>query len=176
MTKPSSIRSAVSIELRLVTDMHRQTRTQAHMASTADAQHRAVKTGVIKWPLNGHTFSRTLCMSSAAATVTSVTQHQQARRRERRSRDRSRGDTEQRSAAINWKSWNAPSSTPTIRTSLQGIQGRPKKWGHRLMTIILSNLNRFLKNIFTIGFPGKFLVKWRLKFPPHLFVCLYTTF
>ena len=39
MPKTSSIRSAVSIEHRLVTDR----RTQA-MASTADPQHRAVKT------------------------------------------------------------------------------------------------------------------------------------
>ena len=38
MPKPSSIRSAVSIEHRLVTDGHRP------MASTAAAQHRAVKT------------------------------------------------------------------------------------------------------------------------------------
>jgi len=37
MPKPSSIRSAVSIEHRLVTDGHRP------MASTADAQHRAVE-------------------------------------------------------------------------------------------------------------------------------------
>jgi len=35
------------------------------------------------------------------------------------------------------------------------------------MTIILSNLNRFLKN-FSGRFPGKFAVKWILKIPPHL--------
>ena len=39
MPKTSSIRSSVSIEHRLVTDRHRP------MASTADAQHRAVKIG-----------------------------------------------------------------------------------------------------------------------------------
>ena len=42
-----------------------------------------------------------------------------------------------------------------------------KKWAHRLMTIILSNLNR-LKKIFTGRFLGKFAVKWILKIPPHL--------
>jgi len=42
-----------------------------------------------------------------------------------------------------------------------------KKWGHRLMTIILSHLNRRLKN-FTGRFLGKFIVKWILKIPPHL--------
>jgi len=39
-----------------------------------------------------------------------------------------------------------------------------KKWGHVLMTIILSN--RF-KN-FTGRFSGKFVVKWTFKIPPHL--------
>jgi len=47
------------------------------------------------------------------------------------------------------------------------IQDGPKKWAHRLMTIILSNLNR-LKKIFTGRFLGKFAVKWILKIPPHL--------
>ena len=42
-----------------------------------------------------------------------------------------------------------------------------KKWGHRLMTIILSNLNRCFKK-FTKRFLGKFDVKWILKIPPHL--------
>jgi len=41
-----------------------------------------------------------------------------------------------------------------------------KKWGHRLMTIILSNLNPL--KIFTGRFLGKFLVKWVLKIPPNL--------
>jgi len=35
------------------------------------------------------------------------------------------------------------------------------------MTIILSNLKRFLKKIIE-NFLGKFLVKWILKLPPHL--------
>ena len=52
------------------------------------------------------------------------------------------------------------------------IQGGPKKRGRRLMTIILSNLNRFKKKI--IGrFLGKFAVKWILKIPPH-FACVAT--
>jgi len=41
-----------------------------------------------------------------------------------------------------------------------------KKAGHRLMTIILSNLNRIKK--FTGRFLGEFAVKWILKIPPHL--------
>jgi len=44
--------------------------------------------------------------------------------------------------------------------------GWPKKRGHRLMTIILSNLNRL--KIFTGRFLSKFAVKWILKIPPHL--------
>jgi len=47
------------------------------------------------------------------------------------------------------------------------IQGGPKKRGHKLMTIILSNLNRF-NNFLTGRFPGKFAVKWILKIPPPL--------
>jgi len=46
------------------------------------------------------------------------------------------------------------------------LQGGPKKRGYELMTIILSNLNRFKK--FTGRFLGKFAVKWILKIPPHL--------
>jgi len=41
------------------------------------------------------------------------------------------------------------------------------KRGHRLMTIILSNLNRFTK-FFTGRFLGKFAVKCILKIPLHL--------
>ena len=41
-----------------------------------------------------------------------------------------------------------------------------KKRGYELMTIILSNLNRFKK--FTGRFLGKFAVKWIFKIPPHL--------
>jgi len=47
------------------------------------------------------------------------------------------------------------------------IQGRPKKWGHKLMTIILSNVNRFT-HFFTERFLGKFAVNWLLKIPPLL--------
>ena len=35
------------------------------------------------------------------------------------------------------------------------VQGGPKKWAHRLMTIIPSNLNQFTKKI-----TGRFLVKF----------------
>jgi len=41
----------------------------------------------------------------------------------------------------------------------------PEKRGHRLMTIILSDLNRFRKKI-TGRFLSKFAVKWILKLPP----------
>ena len=47
----------------------------------------------------------------------------------------------------------------------QNAQGGPKKRRHRLMTIILSNVNRFQK--FTGRFPGKFAVKCILKIPAH---------
>jgi len=46
------------------------------------------------------------------------------------------------------------------------IQGGPKKWGHRLMTIILSDLNRFKK--INGRFLGIFVVEWILKIPPQL--------
>ena len=52
------------------------------------------------------------------------------------------------------------------------IQGGPKKRGHRLMNIILSNLNRCKKN-FAERFLGKFVVKWILKVAPHL-ACVAT--
>jgi len=52
------------------------------------------------------------------------------------------------------------------------IQGGPKKRGRRLMTIILSNLNRFKKKNYG-RFLGKFAVKWILKIPPH-FACVAT--
>ena len=41
-----------------------------------------------------------------------------------------------------------------------------KKWGHRLMTIILLNLTDLKK--FTGRFLGKFAVKCLLKIPPRL--------
>ena len=46
------------------------------------------------------------------------------------------------------------------------LQGGPKKWGHRLITIILSTLNRFKK--ITERFPVKFVLKWILKILLHL--------
>ena len=46
------------------------------------------------------------------------------------------------------------------------VRGRPKKRGHGLMTILLSNLSRFKKK-FTGRLLGKFAVKWILKIPPH---------
>jgi len=53
-----------------------------------------------------------------------------------------------------------------VQTSLPKIQRWPKKRGHRLVTIILSNLNRLKK--FTGRFLDKFAVKWILKIPSHL--------
>jgi len=46
------------------------------------------------------------------------------------------------------------------------LQDRPKKWVQRLMTIILSNLNRLI--FFTERFLGKFVVKWIFKIQAHL--------
>ena len=51
-------------------------------------------------------------------------------------------------------------------TYIQPMQGGPKKRGHRLVSIILSNLNR-LKKV-TGKFLGKFAIKWILKIQPHL--------
>ena len=48
-----------------------------------------------------------------------------------------------------------------------GLSGGPNQRGHRLMTTILSNLNRF-KNDFTGRFLGKLAVKWLLKIRPHV--------
>jgi len=49
---------------------------------------------------------------------------------------------------------------------IKDVQGGPKKWSHRLMTIILSNFNQL--KIFTGRFLGKFIFKWIVKIPPHL--------
>jgi len=46
--------------------------------------------------------------------------------------------------------------------------GRAKKRGHRLMTIILSNLNRFTNFFLTGRFLRKFAVKWIINIPQHL--------
>ena len=48
-------------------------------------------------------------------------------------------------------------------TALHPIVGGPKKWGHRLMTIIVSTLNRLV--FFTERFLGKFGLKLVLKIP-----------
>ena len=48
-----------------------------------------------------------------------------------------------------------------------GPQSGPKKRGHTLMTIILSNLNRFIY-FFTERFLGKFAIKCILKILPNL--------
>ena len=58
-----------------------------------------------------------------------------------------------------------------VTRTRRDIQGGPKKRGHRVMTTILSNLNRF--NFFTGRFLGKFAVKWILKILPHL-ACVAT--
>jgi len=52
------------------------------------------------------------------------------------------------------------------------LTGRAKKVGHGLMTIILSNLNRFKKK-FTGRSLDKFVVKWIFTIPPHL-ACVVT--
>ena len=51
--------------------------------------------------------------------------------------------------------------------SLMITQGGPKKRGYRLMTILLSNLNRFLKNPLKNSWVNLQLNKY-LKIPPHL--------
>ena len=51
-----------------------------------------------------------------------------------------------------------------VRTN---IHGRPKKWGHRLTTIILSNLKQF-KKFFTGRFCSKSAVKWIFRKPLYL--------
>ena len=56
---------------------------------------------------------------------------------------------------------------PSLLASAALCTGWAKKRGHRLMTIILSNFNRFKKN-FSGRFFGKFAVKWILRIPPHL--------
>ena len=45
-----------------------------------------------------------------------------------------------------------------------GLQGGPKKRGHKLMAIILSNLDGYEK--FTGRFLGRFAINWLLKIPP----------
>jgi len=61
----------------------------------------------------------------------------------------------------------AQTSTTTIFGVRKIIQGGPKQRGHRLIAIILSNLNR-LKNFFTGRFRSKFAVKWISLIPLHL--------
>ena len=54
-------------------------------------------------------------------------------------------------------------STILFRHKCTGCQGGSKKWGYKLMAIILSNLNRFTF-FFTGRLPGKFAVNWLLKY------------
>ena len=49
---------------------------------------------------------------------------------------------------------------------LSGYYRVGQKWGHRLMTIILSNMKQFKK--INGRFLGKFVGKWILKIPLHL--------
>ena len=53
------------------------------------------------------------------------------------------------------------------------LESGPKKRGHRLITIILSNLNKFTNFFFTGRFLSKFSVKWILNIPSHL-ACVAT--
>jgi len=73
-------------------------------------------------------------------------------------------------AAVSGASWGmllADISEPReVRVDMRTYRVGQKQ-GHRLMTIILSNLNRF-KYVCTGRFPGKFAVKCLLKIPPHL--------
>ena len=56
---------------------------------------------------------------------------------------------------------------PSLHGCMVYVQGWPKKWGHKLMAIILSNVNRF-QNFFTGRFLGKFAINSLLKITPHL--------
>ena len=59
-----------------------------------------------------------------------------------------------------------------VRNNIYIYTGWAKKLGHRLMTIIPSNLNRF-KTFLKTRFLGKFAVKRILSIPPHL-ACVAT--
>ena len=67
-------------------------------------------------------------------------------------------------------SFRPPQSFPT---AFVYIQGGPKKRGHRLIAIILSNINRFQIYFFILRFLSKFAVKWISKIPLH-FACVAT--
>jgi len=54
-----------------------------------------------------------------------------------------------------------------LRQSYLELYRVGQKRGHKLMNIILSNLNRFT-NFFTGRFLSKFAVKWILEIPPHI--------
>jgi len=62
--------------------------------------------------------------------------------------------------------WSTNGQTATTIEARNRTTGWAKKAGHRLTTIIWSNLKRLKK--FTGKFYGKFAVKWILKIPPHL--------
>jgi len=63
-----------------------------------------------------------------------------------------------------WPCWQPPSRAFRPARDYRVV---PNKWGHRLVIIILSNLNRFKKK-FAGRSLGKFVVKWILKITPHL--------
>ena len=69
-----------------------------------------------------------------------------------------------------YKRTNVPSSFNVVVNLRRG----PQMWGHKLMAIILSNLNRFTI-FFTARFLGKFAVNWLLNIPTTHGICCRTT-
>jgi len=75
--------------------------------------------------------------------------------------------------AVKFNEWNRTgTNTCFVSVLFQFVHpldstGWARNVGHRLMTIIVSNLKRFQK-CFHWKFLGKFLVMWKLKIPPHL--------
>ena len=53
------------------------------------------------------------------------------------------------------------------RARTASYAGWAKKWGHRLVTIILSDLNRFKKK-FIRRFLGKIVAEWIIKLSQHV--------
>jgi len=70
-------------------------------------------------------------------------------------------------STVQWRRARRCSRIAIHANQVLHVQGGPKKWGHRLMITILSNLNRFLQN-FTERVLRKFAIKWILKIPSHL--------
>jgi len=73
-----------------------------------------------------------------------------------------------------YKSVTPKQALSRVTVSLTVYRVGQKKRGDRLITIILSNLNR-LKKIFTERFRSKFVVKWILKNSIAPCICCYTT-